>query len=139
MKTHEELKIGDVVYFTTESAPNFDSSYLTPRKRYRIIAHPRVESQLPHCIKADDGQYLYVILGGCAHLTGGEWMIDEKGEATTKFAWESELKTILFDYKEADFTPLDIHEVDRLVEILKVKINLIEGNITEDEYHELLK
>lgn len=34
--------------------------------------------------------------------------------------------------------PLDGDEVDSLIEIIRAKINLHEGNITEDEYNELL-
>ena len=34
--------------------------------------------------------------------------------------------------------PLDEDEIDSLVEILKLKLNLINGNITEEEYNKLL-
>lgn len=34
--------------------------------------------------------------------------------------------------------PLDEDEVDRLTEVLRVKLNLINGNITEEEYNEIL-
>lgn len=34
--------------------------------------------------------------------------------------------------------PLDEDEVDRLTEVLRAKLNLINGNITEEEYNEIL-
>ena len=38
------------------------------------------------------------------------------------------------EFKEGDDEPLDGDSVDRLVNILRAKLNLIEGNITHEEY-----
>lgn len=45
-----------------------------------------------------------------------------------------ELRDIIKLYKDGSEEPLDGDEVDRLVKHLKNQINLIEGNITEEEY-----
>ncbi len=50
------------------------------------------------------------------------------------FAWDNELNTILADYKDGDEEPLDGDAVDRLTEIIRAKLNFIEGNCTYDEY-----
>ena len=50
------------------------------------------------------------------------------------FAWEIELSQILSDYKQGDTDPLDGDEVEDLVDLLRDKLNLIEGNITIEEY-----
>lgn len=42
------------------------------------------------------------------------------------------------DYKDDNVEPLDGDDVDNLVEIIRAKINLQEGNITEEEYNEIL-
>lgn len=52
--------------------------------------------------------------------------------------WIDYLQFIIDDYKDGDTEPLDGDEVDDLVSIIKAKINLNEGNITEDEYNEIL-
>lgn len=52
--------------------------------------------------------------------------------------WIDYLQFIIDDYKDGDNEPLDGDEVDDLVSIIKAKINLNEGNITEDEYNEIL-
>lgn len=50
------------------------------------------------------------------------------------------LQEIIDEYKEWDYDePLDGDSVDNLVNIIKIKINLQEGNITLDEYEQLLK
>ena len=51
-----------------------------------------------------------------------------------RFAWFNELQSVITKYKEDSEDPLDGDEVDNLVNILKSKINYMEGNITEDEY-----
>ena len=43
---------------------------------------------------------------------------------------------VSFDYDENE--PLDGDEVDDLCKIIKAKINLHEGNITEQQYNEIL-
>lgn len=53
--------------------------------------------------------------------------------------WIEQLIPIIQEYKAGDVEPLDGDEVDRLVNVLRAKINLHEGNITEDEYNKILK
>ncbi len=49
--------------------------------------------------------------------------------------WADHLGAILNDYKEGSGDePLDGGEVDELTEIIRSRLNLIEGNITWDEY-----
>jgi len=52
--------------------------------------------------------------------------------------WMDKLIPIVLDFRgdspEEKEEPLDGDDVDRLCEILKAKINLHEGNITEEEY-----
>ena len=45
-----------------------------------------------------------------------------------------ELRAILKKYKQGIDEPLDGDEVERLGEIIMNVLNLIEGNITEEEY-----
>jgi uncharacterized membrane protein len=52
--------------------------------------------------------------------------------------WIEQLQPIIEEYKDGSDEPLDGDEVDRLIDIIKAKINLHEGNITEEEYEELL-
>lgn len=52
--------------------------------------------------------------------------------------WIEQLLPIIEEYKDGFDEPLDGDEVDRLCEIIKAKINLQEGNITEEEYNEIL-
>ena len=53
-------------------------------------------------------------------------------------AWQEELRKILDDYKEGNLEePLDGDAVELLIDHLRNKINLMEGNITEDEYLDL--
>ena len=61
-----------------------------------------------------------------------------------EYAWWKELRKIVNDYKEQEgidpnIEPLDGDETERLAEILLVKIDLMEGNITEDEYIQKLE
>ena len=52
--------------------------------------------------------------------------------------WEDHLSKILNDYKEGNTTePLDGDEVDKLTEIIRARLNLIEGNITWEEYDKM--
>lgn len=53
--------------------------------------------------------------------------------------FEKELIDILNAYTDGEWTnePLDGDEVDRLVETLRNELNLLNGNITKDEYNEL--
>jgi|LSQX01.3.fsa_nt_gb hypothetical protein len=52
--------------------------------------------------------------------------------------WSDHLNAILQDYKEgsSDEEALDGDEVDNLTEIIRAQLNLIEENITWDEYSE---
>ena len=55
-----------------------------------------------------------------------------------KNTWIEQLLPIIEEYKDGDNETLDGDDVDRLVDILRVIINLHEGNITEEEYNEIL-
>jgi hypothetical protein len=50
------------------------------------------------------------------------------------YAWEDELNKIIDDYKDGDKSPLDGDETEHLSKIILAKLDLIEGNITEEEY-----
>lgn len=52
-------------------------------------------------------------------------------------SWIEQLIPIIIEYRDGD-EPLDGDEVDRLCDIIKAKINLQEGNITDEEYDKLL-
>lgn len=56
-----------------------------------------------------------------------------------EMAFGNALYDILDEYTENDWRnePLDGDEVDKLVEHLRNKINLINGNITDEEYEKL--
>lgn len=49
-------------------------------------------------------------------------------------AWIEYLQPIIDDFKDGDDSPLDGDDVDRLVNIIRNKINLNEGNLTRQEY-----
>ena len=52
-------------------------------------------------------------------------------------SWIEQLLPIIIEYKDGnDAEPLDGDEVDNLCHIIKTKINLYEGNITEIEAEE---
>ena len=53
--------------------------------------------------------------------------------------FEEEVRKIIKMYKKGNREPLDGDEVDKLIEQIRNRINLIEGNITEREYEELEK
>lgn len=55
-------------------------------------------------------------------------------------SWITQLQPIILEYRgnDEDSDPLNGDEVDNLCEIIKAKINLHEGNITEDEYEKIL-
>ena len=60
-------------------------------------------------------------------------------------SWIKQLLPIIEEYRGGAVSfannenePLDGDEVDDLVKIIKAKINLHEGNITEEEYNEIL-
>jgi hypothetical protein len=53
--------------------------------------------------------------------------------------WIEQLVPIIEEYKDGVFESLDINDVNSLVKIIKAKINLHEGNITEEEYNEILE
>lgn len=50
------------------------------------------------------------------------------------------LEQIILEYKDDynDNVPLDGDEVNDLIRILRAKINLHEGNVTQEEYDEIL-
>jgi hypothetical protein len=52
--------------------------------------------------------------------------------------WIEQLIPIIEEYKDGTFENLDINDVNNICLIIKAKINLHEGNITEQEYNELL-
>lgn len=53
--------------------------------------------------------------------------------------WNKELSSILGKYKDGIKDPLNENEVDDLVDIIKAKINYMEGNITLLEYKALIE
>jgi len=53
--------------------------------------------------------------------------------------WIEQLLPIIDEYKNgSEDEPLDGDDVEELCKIIKAKINLQEGNITEKEYEEIL-
>lgn len=54
----------------------------------------------------------------------------------SNIVWIEQLQPIIDEYGEGE--PLDEDDVDRLIEIIRAKINFNQGNITEDEYNSLL-
>ena len=52
--------------------------------------------------------------------------------------WTKQLLPIIIEYKDGSDEPLDCDSVDKLCHIIKTKINLQEGNITEAEYEKEL-
>lgn len=53
--------------------------------------------------------------------------------------FQEELNQIIKTYKQGEEEPLDGDDVDRLTEHIRNQLNLIEGNITQEEYLELEK
>ena len=53
-------------------------------------------------------------------------------------SWIEQLQPIIQEYKDGSDEALDGDDVDSLVHIIKAKVNLHEGNITEDEYNKIL-
>ena len=53
-------------------------------------------------------------------------------------SWIEQLQPIIDEFKDGDSEPLDGDEVDDLVYIIKAKILLHEGNITQKEYDLML-
>ena len=47
--------------------------------------------------------------------------------------WIKQLEPIILEFRDCS-EPLDSDEVERLVDIIRAKINLHEGNITEEKY-----
>lgn len=55
-------------------------------------------------------------------------------------SWIEQLMPIINEYKDgSQDEPLDGGEVEDLCIIIQAKINLHEGNITEEEYNEILE
>jgi hypothetical protein len=53
-------------------------------------------------------------------------------------SWINQLLPIINEFKDGDDEPLDGDAVEVLVNIIRAKINLHEGNITEEEYNKIL-
>lgn len=53
-------------------------------------------------------------------------------------SWIEQLMPIINEYKDGDDEALDGDSVDKLCNIIKAKINLQEGNITNEEYEKIL-
>ena len=51
-----------------------------------------------------------------------------------EFAWNSELQSIIDSWKAGEDYPMDGDEVERLINMLRLKLNVMEGNITWNEY-----
>jgi len=58
--------------------------------------------------------------------------------STKMNSWIEQLQPIIDEYKDGSNEPLDGDDVNRLTYILKAKINLQEGNITQEEYDKIL-
>ena len=52
-------------------------------------------------------------------------------------AFENAIADIILEYKDGSEDPLDGDDVDRLTEHLRNRLNLFEGNITDEEYEQL--
>lgn len=53
--------------------------------------------------------------------------------------WIDQLLPIIDEYKDGSDEPLDGDSVSKLSKIIEAKINLQEGNITEEEYDQQLE
>jgi len=53
-------------------------------------------------------------------------------------SWIDQLEPIILEFRNGDEHPLSLAEVERLCEIIQAKVNLYEGNITEDNYNKIL-
>lgn len=62
-----------------------------------------------------------------------------KGKKFDSNSFYRELSIIVQDYKNGSTDPLDGDEVDKLTELLKNRLNLSEGNITNSEFDQLEK
>ncbi len=68
-----KLKVGDKVYFTKESAPNFNVPfYLTPNKKYKVLS---VDEDMYFKIINDNNLELGTNIVSVGHLKGGTWLI----------------------------------------------------------------
>jgi hypothetical protein len=52
--------------------------------------------------------------------------------------WMDHIQPLIDEYKDGTEEPLNGDEVERLSRIIKAKINLNEGNLTEMEYRKIL-
>lgn len=52
--------------------------------------------------------------------------------------WEKHLQPIIDEFNENNNEPLDGDEVARLTKVIKAKINLMQGNLTQKEYEKKL-
>ena len=68
-----KLKKGDKVYFTKESAPNFQETYLTYGKKYEVL-DVKVGNGILFYFISDSGlKNASNVLSTC-HLNGGTWL-----------------------------------------------------------------
>lgn len=65
-----KLKKGDKVYFTKESAPNFNETYLTYGKKYEVLG---IDDGL-YVIENDNGETTQTNICSIGHLNGGKWL-----------------------------------------------------------------
>ena len=65
-----KLKKGDKVYFTKESAPNFQETYLTYGKKYEVLD---IDGGL-YVIEDDNGETTITNIYSIGHLNGGTWL-----------------------------------------------------------------
>lgn len=53
-------------------------------------------------------------------------------------SWIAQLLPIRNEYMDGNDEPMDGDDVDDLVKIIRAKLNLQEGNITEHEYNKII-
>jgi len=71
------LKIGDEVYFTKKSAPEFEkygTAYITANKKY-IVVRGGIFS---FTIVNDKNRNIFCLRKNCEHLYGGNWIKSKK-------------------------------------------------------------
>jgi hypothetical protein len=52
--------------------------------------------------------------------------------------WIDQLQPLIDEFKDGEDEPLDGDDVDAMIKIIRAKINLHEGNITQKEYDKIL-
>lgn len=69
----KNLKIGDKVYFTKESAPKFElneSNHITINKEYTVIGCNEISFRIINNFNREN----FCLKKVCAHLYGGNWI-----------------------------------------------------------------